>query len=173
MGRFSTKWTGTTLSTGLTVVTLYRITSKNWYMKLLPVTLLLILCIACAGCTAPETPSSAAAAVPDLTGNWTGSPHGYIDGIGYIGSSGTIAMQVTGQQGRIFNGTIAIVEADGSVSTRHIAGAIGRDGRSFTLVQSDTGYDFGTIVSGNEIEFVYVSDKEPAKVVIDSFVRSS
>ena len=142
-------------------------------MKLLLVSLVVLVCVACAGCTAPETPASAPAAVPDLTGNWTGSPQGYIEGIGYIGSSGTIAMRITGQQGRIFNGTISIVEANGSISTRYIAGAIGRDNRSFTVVQSDTGYDIGTIVSDNEIELVYVSDKDPVKVVIDSFVRSA
>jgi len=142
-------------------------------MKLLLVSLVVLVCVACAGCTAPETPASAPVAVPDLTGNWTGSPQGYIEGIGYIGSSGTIAMRITGQQGRIFNGTISIVEANGSISTRYIAGAIGRDNRSFTVVQSDTGYDIGTIVSDNEIELVYVSDKDPVKVVIDSFVRSA
>jgi len=142
-------------------------------MKLLPVSLLIFGLALCAGCTAPGTSSTAAATIPDITGNWTGSPQGYIEGIGYIGSSGTISMQVTGQQGRIFNGTMSIVEANGSVSTRQIAGAIGRDGKSITLVQSDTGYDLGTIVSDSEIEIVYVSDEEPATVVIDSFVRSA
>jgi len=40
-------------------------------------------------------------------------------------------------------------------------------------VQSDTGYDLGTVVSDDEIELVYVSDADPATVVIDSFTRSA
>jgi hypothetical protein len=142
-------------------------------MRLLLVPLLLFGLAACAGCTAPGTASPAAATIPDLTGNWTGSPQGYIEGIGYIGSSGTIGLQVTGQHGRIFTGNMSIVEANGSVTTREVAGAISRDGTSFTLVQSDTGYDLGTVVSDDEIELVYVSDADPATVVIDSFKRSA
>ena len=140
-------------------------------MKLLIVPLLILSLAVCAGCTAPGT--APAAAAPDLTGNWTGSPQGYSEGTGYVGSNNTLALQVTGQEGRIFSGTLSIVEANGSISTRHIAGAISRDGKSFTLVQSDTGYDLGTVISENEIELMYVTDQDPATVAIDSFKRSS
>ncbi|WP_292367719.1 hypothetical protein [Methanoregula sp. UBA64] len=142
-------------------------------MKLLPVFLLVLVSAACAGCTAPDTAPPAATAVPNLTGTWNGSLAGYIEGIGYIAANNTISLNITTQQGRIFDGAISVVETNGSVSVRHIAGVIGRDGKHVTVVQSDTGYDFGTIVSGNELEFVYVSDEKPAKVVIDSFVRSA
>ena len=142
-------------------------------MKLLPVLALVLCCALCAGCTAPAATAPAAAPVPDLTGNWTGSLQGYIEGTGYIAGNGTLVLQVTGQQGRVFNGTLSIVEANGSISTRRIAGAISRDGKGFTLVQSDTGYDLGTIVSDREIEFVYLSDEDPAKVVIDSFTKDA
>lgn len=142
-------------------------------MKLLPVLLLILVSAACAGCTAPGTAPPAAPAVPNLTGTWNGSLEGYIEGTGYIAANNTLTLNITGQQDRIFKGTISVVETNGSVSVRHIAGALGRDGKRFTVVQSDAGYDFGTIVSGNEIELVYVSDEDPAKVVIDSFVRSS
>lgn len=143
-------------------------------MKLLFIPLLVVLCVVCAGCTASETSHPAAAEVStNLTGSWVGSLQGYSEGTGYYDSNNTLTLQVTGQQGRIFNGTMSIVEADGSTTTRSIAGVIGSDKKSFTVVQSDTGYDFGTIVSDNEIELVYVTDKEPATVVIDSFKRSS
>jgi hypothetical protein len=142
-------------------------------MRLLLVPVLILLCAACAGCTAPVTAPPAAAAVPNLTGTWTGSLQGYIEGTGYIAANNTLTLNITTQQGRIFDGTISVVETNGSVSVRHIAGAIGRDGKHITVVQSDTGYDFGTIVSGNEIEFIYVSDEKPVKAVIDSFVRSA
>lgn len=133
--------------------------------------LALVLCSAiCAGCTAP---AATAPAIPNLTGNWTGSPQGYIEGTGYIAGNGTLFLQVTGQQGRVFNGSLSIVEANGSILTRRIAGAISRDGKGFALVQSDTGYDLGTIVSDREIEFVYISDRDPAKVVIDSFAKDA
>jgi len=146
---------------------------KNRYMKLLPVFLLILLCAACSGCTAAGTAPSVAQKIPVLAGTWNGSLQGYIEGTGYIAANNTLTLDITGQQGRLFNGTIAVTEGNGSVSVRHIAGAISPDGKSFTVVQSDTGYDFGTIVSDNEIELVYVSDKDPAKVVIDSFVRNS
>jgi hypothetical protein len=142
-------------------------------MKLLSVCLLVLSCALCAGCTAPGSAPPAAPAVPDLAGTWNGSLQGYIEGTGYIAANNTLTLNITGQQGRIFTGTISVVEANGSVSVRHIAGAISRDGKRLTIVQSDTGYDFGTIVSGNEIELMYVSDEDPAKVVIDSFVRNS
>ena len=141
-------------------------------MKTILCTILLLCIAACAGCTSPGTTTPAATTNPDLIGNWTGSLKGSVEGIGYIESpNGSLTLRITEQKNRIFFGQLSIAEANGSVSTRQLSGAISRNGKTFTLVQYDGGYDLGTVVSNDEIEFVYMNDKDPAAIVIDSFTR--
>ena len=142
-------------------------------MKAILCTILLLCIAACAGCTSPGTISPAATATPDLTVNWTGSLKGSVEGIGYIESpNGGMTLHITEQKDRIFFGQLSITEANGSVSNRQLSGALSRDGKTFTIVQYDSGYDLGTVVSNNEIEFVYMNDNHPAAIVIDSFRRT-
>ncbi len=135
---------------------------------------ILLLCIAaCTGCTSPGITTPAATTTPDLTGNWTGSLKGAVEGTGYIESpNGSLMLRITGQKDRIFFGQLSILEANGSVSTREFSGALSRDGKTFSIVQYDSGYDLGTVVSGDEIELVYMNDNHPAAIVIDSFRRT-
>jgi hypothetical protein len=142
-------------------------------MKAILCTILLLGIAACAGCTSPDTLPPAATTNPHLTGNWTGSLQGSVEGTGYIESPyGNLTLRITEQKDRIFFGQLSIAEANGSVSTRQLSGAISRDGKTFTIVQYDSGYDLGTVVSGDEIELVYMNDNHPAAIVIDSFRRT-
>lgn len=142
-------------------------------MKAILCTLLLLGIAACAGCTSPGTASPAATTNPDLTGNWTGSLKGSVEGTGYIESPhGSLTLRITEQKDRIFFGQLSIKEANGSVSTRQLSGALSGDGKTFSIVQYDGGYDLGTVVSGDEIELAYMNDKHPAAIVIDSFKRT-
>ena len=142
-------------------------------MKAILCIILLLGIAACAGCTSPGTVSPAVTAIPDLTGNWTGSLEGAVEGTGYIESQyGNLTLRITGQKDRIFFGQLSIREANGSVSTREFSGAISRDGKTFSIVQYDSGYDLGTVISGDEIELVYMNDNHPAAIVVDSFTRT-
>jgi hypothetical protein len=142
-------------------------------MKVILSLILLIGIVTCAGCTSAGTAPPVATGIPDLTGNWTGSVKGYGEGTGYFGSSsGSMNLRITEQKGRLFSGQLFINESNGSVSTRQFAGALSRDGRSFTVVQFDRGYDLGTVLSDNEIEMVYMNDNNPAFLVIDSFTKT-
>jgi hypothetical protein len=97
---------------------------------------------------------------------------GYSNGTGYISSpEGSMTMVVGNQSGRVFEGTMTFTDQQPPQVVR-FAGAISRDGKSFTLVNEDGGYDTDcTIVSDNEIELVYTTDKDPFIVTIDSLKR--
>ncbi|MFA6226332.1 MAG: hypothetical protein WC620_09225 [Methanoregula sp.] len=142
-------------------------------MKAILLLILLMGILACAGCTSATTAPLVTTGIPSLTGNWTGTVKGYGEGTGYFESnSGSLDLRITEQKDRLFSGQLFITESNGSVSTRQFAGALCHDGKSFTLVQFDSGYDLGTVLSDNEIEMVYMNDKKPAFLVIDSFTRA-
>jgi len=140
-------------------------------MKVFPVFLvILFIVIIVAGCSTTATSETT---VPDLTGTWTGSMTGYINGTGYVSfPNSTMTMVVENQTGRIFWGTMRFTE-DNTPHAVRFAGAISRDGKSFTLTNGDGGYDTDcTIVSQNEIELVYTTDTPPFIVTIDSLKRA-
>jgi len=141
-------------------------------MKFFPLTLTaLFIVILVAGCSTPASPEPA---VPDLTGTWTGSMTGYVNGTGYVSYPGdTMTMVVENQTGRIFWGSMHFNEENTTPHAVRFAGAISRDGKSFTLTNGDGGYDMDcTIVSQNEIELVYTTDKPSFIVTIDSLKRA-
>jgi ABC-type transport system substrate-binding protein len=136
--------------------------------------LLTILAVIACGCTttenAPDGPS-ATPAVPDLTGTWTGTMNGYDQGTGFNDHpNGTIALVVTGQRGRIFSGLLTVTEDNATLFSGEVAGAIGREGRTFLLVE-ESGYGSGVILGTDEIEFTYLNDAAPFSVSIDSLKR--
>jgi hypothetical protein len=150
-------------------------------MKTASAILVIILAILACGCTAaaPAAASpaatagapAAAAAIPDLTGNWTGPMQGYDQGTGFSDYRDfKVVMDVTGQHGRIFAGTITFT-ANGTASSSGFAGAIGRDGKTLTITEEAGGYCTGTVVGENEIELVYMQDGSPYSIAIDSFKR--
>jgi hypothetical protein len=105
-------------------------------------------------------------------GNWTGPMVGYDQSIGFSDyPNTTMTMVVTEQQGRIFNGYLRIFWM-GKELKPGIAGVIGTDGKTLSLVEQDNGYMSGTIISKDEIELTYLQDTTPYSVAIDSLKRA-
>jgi hypothetical protein len=135
-------------------------------MRLILCIILLVSALMCAGCTT-NTPVT-----PNLVGNWTGPMKGYIEGIGYTQySSGVMTMVVSEQKDAFFSGTLVQLSENGTADVEEFSGVINRDGKTFTMVEFNNGFDLGTIRSNNEIELVYVDDNEPANIFVDTFQR--
>jgi hypothetical protein len=135
---------------------------------------ILILAVLISGCTtpAPATGTSTVAGSPALTGNWTGSMQGDIEGTGYTTySNGTMTLTVTSQNDRLFSGRMVIPLGNGTDRIKEFAGVIGRDGKTLTLVEHGGGYSTGTLISPDELEIIYANDAEPFSIVIDSLKR--
>jgi hypothetical protein len=141
-------------------------------------TLGIILAVLACGCMAagpaPEPaapPVQTTAAIPNLTGTWTGPMQGYDERSGFTDyPSLTIAITVSEQHGRLFAGHIVFAE-NGTETQSGIAGAIGRDGRTLTIAEQDGGYCTGEVLASDEIELIYLQDGSPYSVAIDSFRR--
>jgi hypothetical protein len=149
-------------------------------------TLIIILAVLACGCTAtapssqttpaaiqpsvppmPATP--VAVATPDLTGTWTGTMLGYEEGVGYTDYNNLpITMVVTEQKGRLFSGHLTF---GNRTETLAMAGVLGRDGRTFTLVENVNGYTTGEIIGGDTIELTHVDDAEPYSVALDTLKK--
>ncbi len=50
-------------------------------------------------------------------------------------------------------------------------GAIGRDGRTLTIVERNGGYSFGTLIAPDEIELTHTDDSEPSDIAIDTLQK--
>jgi hypothetical protein len=113
------------------------------------------------------------AEIPNLQGNWTGSWNSYGESNGHpILANGTINLTITDQKDRIFAGNLTAKFQNGTI-TSGFAGAIGLDNKTFYLSQFEKGYALGTIVSENEIEYVYLADGENGSAAIDDLHRVS
>lgn len=133
--------------------------------------LLLLAALAC-GCTGTAAPPAGASpSIPLITGTWAGTMNGYDRGTGFNGHpNGTVTLTVTEQHGRVFAGTITVVDDTAPVFSAEVAGVIGRDGRSLTVVE-ESGYCTGEITGPDTIELVYGNDAAPFTVAIDTFRR--
>lgn len=112
------------------------------------------------------------AEVPNLVGNWSGSGMGYYKGAIEKEENGSISLNITGQSGRIFmgNGTFFNQE-NGTYEVEGFAGAIGMDNKSLYVAEFDEGFDFGTIISDDEIELIYLQDGKSAEAFIETYHR--
>jgi len=150
----------------------------NFCMKTALTLIFLIAAVLACGCTAPSSPAPAVpaatgtpAAIPNLTGTWAGPMTGYDESTGFTDyRNDTIAMVVTGQKDRVFNGYFRFFW-NGSEQTLGFAGVIGRDGRTLSIVEKDSGYTSGEIISADEIELTYRDAATPYSVAIDSLKR--
>jgi hypothetical protein len=113
-----------------------------------------------------------AAEIPDLMGNWTGNWSGYF-GKEFASSTdnGSINYAFTEQEGRIFVGNISTKLGNGTEVDKGFVGAIGLDNKTIYLAESDIGYTFGTIISNDEIELIYLQDGENTEASIDRIHR--
>jgi hypothetical protein len=156
-------------------------------MKILGIALLVIAIALVAGCTtAPQQQAPAApqgtpvlapppgqpAAIPNLTGTWTGTMQAYEEGTGFTDYGGSsMSMVVTEQRGRLFAGHF-IFAINATRQEVTMAGIIGRDGSTLSLVENANGYTFGVLTAPDTIELTHLDDKE-AKfgVAIDTLKR--
>jgi hypothetical protein len=113
-----------------------------------------------------------AAEIPDLVGNWTGTWDAYF-GEKYASSTenGSINYTFTEQEGRIFVGNISGKLGNGSEVDKGFVGAIGPDNQSLYIAESDQGYTFGTMISSDEIELIYLQDGDDTEASIDRIHR--
>ncbi len=143
-------------------------------MKVIVCAGILLLALLICGCTTVSREGGAVPAViPGMIGNWTGTVNAYDDGTGYNNVSGAVmTLMVTEQQDRIFSGDVIFTNQSGYAWSTAFAGAIGRDGKTLTLVQREGGYSTGTIISPEEIELIYTDNSEPFTIGIDRLKKS-
>lgn len=96
---------------------------------------------------------------------------GYDEGTGFTDYPNlTLVFAVTEQHGRLFSGHITFTE-NGTQSVTEMAGVIGRDNRTFTLVEQDGGYSFGEMLGPDEMDMTYLKDGGQYSVAVNSFKR--
>jgi hypothetical protein len=151
-------------------------------MKIVFTILLVILAVLACGCTstspsapatpaAGTTPAAASPATPSLIGMWNGTILGYDEGTGYTDYGNVpMSMIVTEQQGRLFSGNLTF-NFNGTESTVPMAGVMGRDGRTFAIVENNNGYTTGEIIGGSEIQLTHLDDSQPISVALDSLKK--
>jgi len=112
--------------------------------------------------------------IPDLTGNWTGPYEGYQQPDGfYKVDVEKFTLNITEQQDRIFTGFLMYVNPDGEQIQKEIVGVISADGTGLSVAEKENGYSTGTILGPDEIELVYLSDKDPVSAAVDHLFRSA
>lgn len=137
----------------------------------------LLVAVLICGCTAVESQQTptAAAGIPDLVGNWSGTMVGYEYGVGYTDYAGyTMTLSITEQHDRIFSGEITYTNETGSLvqEATPCAGAIGRDGTTLTMIEPGEGYSTGSLIGSDEMELIYANGNDPIEIAIDSLKRS-
>ncbi len=113
-----------------------------------------------------------AAQVPDLIGNWTGSQNAYIaeNGVYRLSENERTNLAITEQKDRLFTGYVTY-PSNGKEIVENFAGAIGLDNKTLFIAELNEGYDFGTIISDDEIELIYLADGDQGRTVIDKLYR--
>jgi hypothetical protein len=113
------------------------------------------------------------AEIPNLQGNWTGSWNGYGEENGYsYWANGSINLTIIDQKERIFSGDLT-AKFQNETASSGFAGAIGLDNKTFYLAEFENGYALGTIISNDEIEYVYLADGKNGSLAIDVLHRTS
>jgi len=141
-----------------------KIYSKNvlcLYMKAICLILLILM-----------TTGICAAEIPYLVGNWTGTQNTYVaeDGSYKLLENESTSLAITEQKDRLFTGYVTY-PSDGKEIVEYLAGAIGLDNKTFYVSEMNEGYDFGTIISEDEIELIYLADGENGRTVINTLYR--
>ena len=112
-----------------------------------------------------------AAQATDLVGNWTGSTTGYVgaDRAYNLVENDRISFAISEQNDRLFTGNVTYTR-DGEKIIEGFAGAIGSDNKTLYIAESK-GYGFGTIISDDEIELIYLENGETVLAAIDKLHR--
>lgn len=110
--------------------------------------------------------------MPNLVGNWTGTSVGYMDQSGYQVITGTLALQVTAQEGRLFTGKVMYTVNNTQV-VKAVAGVLGRDGKTIQTIEYPSGFTNGVVVTADEIELIFSDTANPTTIAIDTLRRSA
>ncbi len=112
------------------------------------------------------------AQVPNLVGDWTGSQNTYVaeNGSYKLYENQSTSLVITEQKDRLFTGYVTYT-SDGKEIVENLAGAIGLDNKTFHMAEMNEGYDFGTIISSDKIELIYLADGENGRTVINTLSR--
>lgn len=112
------------------------------------------------------------AQVPNLIGNWTGSQNAYVaeNGSYKLLENESTSLVITEQKDRLFNGYVTY-PSNGREIVENLAGAISLDNKAFYVAELNEGYDFGTIISDDEIELIYLADGDGGRTVINKLYR--
>ena len=138
---------------------MYNITFMKWILSILLILMITGICTA---------------QVPDLVGNWTGSEIAYIaeNGTYKLLEDGSVRLVISDQKDRLFTGYLTY-SLDGKDIVESFAGTIGLDNRMVHIAELNDGYDFGTIISNDEIELIYLADGENGRAAIEKLYRMS
>jgi hypothetical protein len=112
------------------------------------------------------------AQAPNLVGNWTGSQNAYIaeNGVYKLSENESTSLVIIEQKDRLFTGYVTY-PLDGKDFVENLAGAISLDNKTFYVAELNEGYDYGTIISDDEIELIYIADGENGRTVINTLYR--
>lgn len=97
------------------------------------------------------------AEIPNLMGNWTSTQNVYL--------------AIVEQNNGLFTGYITYMQ-NGKEIVENFAGAIGLDNKTLYIAEFNEGYDFGTIISDDVMEWIYLADGQMGEVAIDKFHRA-
>jgi len=120
---------------------------------------------------APAAPTTALPVMPDMKGYWNGTSVGYTEQYGYQLDASPVRMDITEQDGRFFSGTVSFMFNNTPVK-KEFAGILGRDGKSFTTIESPDGFSNGIVISPNEVQLVFRDHNDPSGISIDTYLRS-
>lgn len=82
-----------------------------------------------------------------------------------------INLSIMKQNDRLFAGNLTYKMESGAEGVESFFGAIASDNKKFYIAEFDKGYDIGTIISDDEMEFVYLKEGGTAEVAIERFYR--
>jgi len=108
---------------------------------------------------------------PNLVGTWEGSTVSHHKDRGHV-QSAQYTFVIQEQKGRIFTGYKAwnLLGVD---TTEAFSGVISRDGKKFYTAEHDDGFGFGDIISGTQIEVIYLESLNKPKVVLKMLKKTS
>jgi hypothetical protein len=145
--------------------------------------IVIVVAVLVTGCTSTPAPITAVptapvspvvpqnSVIPNITGTWTGAMQGYEQGTGYTDyRNATMAMIVTGQQGRIFSGHY-VWTSNGTRTDEGFAGVIAPDGMTLSTAEESGGYSSGILSQGNVLELTWHQAGSQYGVAIDTLKK--
>ncbi len=132
--------------------------------------LLIGLMLICGCTTMPDRKDVGATSVRDLTGIWSGVVSEYVEGGGYQDVRGeSMTMNIDGQDGQVFSGTLEFTNRSGYTRTTTFRGALDERHYLLILVLADGTEGSGELAGHDEME-VFVEQED--RLFSGNLVRS-